>query len=88
MEHTKMIYVIEIIEYEQMVIRYSGKWLIKTEYTKEQLDKTVKEMIKKQNNLTDSSIKEFGDEMEQRGYLKIIEDLTGIIQHTTEFEVG
>jgi len=83
-----MIYVIEIIEYEQMVIRYSGKWLIKTEYTKEQLDKTVKEMIKKQNNLTDSSIKEFGDEMEQRGYLKIIEDLTGIIQHTTEFEVG
>jgi hypothetical protein len=88
MEHTKMIYVIEIIEYEQMVIRYSGKWLIKTEYTKEQLDRTVKEMIEKKKNLTDFSIKEFGDEMEQRGYLKIIEDLTGIIQHTTEFEVG
>ena len=82
-----MVYGINILDYYQMDIRYKCRWLIKTNYSKEQLDRIVKEMISNNKSFTDFSLKELADEMEQMGYFKIVEDLTDVLQYTTEFEV-
>ncbi|MHB1376516.1 MAG: hypothetical protein ACYCXB_03725 [Candidatus Humimicrobiaceae bacterium] len=86
MDSIKMVYGIDLLDYYQGNMRYSAKWFIKTEYTKEQLDKIVKKMIGN-NKFPYLSLKELADEMEQLTYFKIIEDLTGVIQHTIEYEI-
>ena len=50
-------------------------------------DPIIKAMFKKKEKLAYFSLKGLTDELEQGGYFKIIEDLTGIAQHTLEFEV-
>ena len=87
MDNIKIIYGIDILDYCQMIIKLSGKWFIETSYTKEQLDRIIKAMFKKKEKLAYFSLKGLTDELEQGGYFKIIEDLTGIAQHTLEFEV-
>jgi predicted transcriptional regulator len=87
MDHIKMVFSIDILDYYQADIRYSSKWLIKTKYSKEQLGGIVKKMVNKKIEFTNSSLKELADEMEKMGYFKIIEDLTGVVQHTIECEM-
>lgn len=87
MSRTRMIYIINILDYYQTNVISSGKWLIETGYSSKELDKVVEEMIESKRNPAALSLKELACKMEERGYFKIIEDLTGAPQHTVELEV-
>lgn len=87
MSHTRMIYSINILDYYQITVISSGKWLIETGYSNKELDKIVKEMVESKRNPAGFSLKEFAYKMEERGYFKIVEDLTEVPQHSIELEV-
>jgi len=82
-----MIYSINILDYYQITIISSCKWLIETCYSDKELDKIVGQMVESKRNPAGFSLKEFAYKMEERGYFKIIEDLTEVPQHTIELEV-
>lgn len=82
-----MIYIINILDYYQTNVISSGKWLIETDYSSKELDKVAEEMVESKRNPAALSLKELSCKMEERGYFKIIEELTGVPQHTVELEV-
>ncbi|MFO7928231.1 MAG: hypothetical protein R6U35_01035 [Candidatus Humimicrobiaceae bacterium] len=87
MDATKMLYEIDILDYEEMDINDSKKWLIKTRFSPKELDSIAEDIINEKGRFVKVSAGDLASEMEKQNYIKIIEDLTGIIQHTSEHEL-
>jgi hypothetical protein len=87
MNNKKMVYGIDILDYDRMDLRDRSKWLIETKFSLKELDKIVKNMIIGKGNFTEFSSKDLALEMEKQQYFKIIEDLTDVVSHTMECEV-
>jgi hypothetical protein len=87
MNNKKMVYGIDILDYDRMDLRDRSKWLIETRFSLKELDKIVKNMIIGKGNFAEFSSKDLALEMEKQQYFKIIEDLTDVVSHTMECEV-
>jgi len=87
MDATKMVYGIDILDYEQMDVKDSHKWLIETRCTPKELDEITSDLINKKGRFAKISASSLASEMERLKYFRIIEDLTGIIQYTSEYEI-
>ena len=87
MNADKIVYGIDMLDYGLMDLKNSVKWLIKTEFTPKQLDDVAKDLIKKRDKDTEFYAKDLAYKMEKLGCFTIMEDLTGIVQHTFEYEI-
>ncbi len=87
MSANKMVYEIDILDYEKMDINDSQKWLIETRLSPRELDNVAEEIFNGKGKFVKISARELANEMEENNYIKIIEDLTGVIQHTLEYEL-
>jgi|GEM_PF-5241367 len=87
MAKIKIVYGIDILDYDQMDIKDSHKWLVETRFPPKKLDQITNELINKKGKFAKVSATSVASEMERLKYFKIIEDLTGIIQYTSEYEI-
>ncbi len=87
MTTSKMVYGIDILDYDQMDIKDSHKWLIETKCSPKKLDQITSELIRDIGKLDKISAESLASEMEKRKYFRIIEDLTGVVQYTSEYEI-
>jgi hypothetical protein len=87
MSINKIVYGIDILDYEEMDVKDSHKWLIETEFKPAELDKITSKLINKKRRPSNISATSLASEMERLKYLRIIEDLTGVKQYTSELEI-
>ncbi len=87
MNTSKLIYGIDLLDYDQMDLRDSHKWLVETKFAPKALDQATNKLIQKKGRFARISAKSLALEMERLNYFRIIEDLTGVIQHTSEYEL-
>ncbi|MGM0366842.1 MAG: hypothetical protein ACQEP5_09985 [Actinomycetota bacterium] len=87
MNLNKMVYGIDILDYEEMDVKDSHRWLIETKCSPKELDEITSELINKKGRFARVSAESLALELEKLKYFKIIEDLTGVIQYTSEYEI-
>ncbi|MDD3776844.1 MAG: hypothetical protein PHN32_04495 [Actinomycetota bacterium] len=87
MDATKMVFGIDILDYDHMDIKDSHKWLIETRFSTQELDEIASDLINKKGKFAKVSAASLASEMEHMNCIRILEDLTGIIQHTSEYEL-
>ncbi|MDZ7837461.1 MAG: hypothetical protein U5N58_05675 [Actinomycetota bacterium] len=87
MDATKMVFGIDILDYDHMDLKDSHKWLIETRFSTGELDEIANDLINKKGKFAKVSATALGSEMENLNCFRILEDLTGIIQHTSEYEI-
>ncbi len=84
---SKIVYGIDILDYDQMDIKDSHKWLVETKFAPQKLDQITNNLIRKRGNFAKVSAQSLASEMEKLKYFRIIEDLTDVIQYTSEYEI-
>ena len=87
MHAARMVYGIDVLDYDLTDLKNSIKYLIETKCTSKQLDEIAGDLASKRDKNTDFSAKDLAHGMEMSGCLTIVEDLTDIVQHTFEYEI-